>query len=248
MKYIAPDYYREFHCIAGACRHTCCAGWEIDIDEERLADYRSDPLIAPQIDEAGTPHFRLREGERCPFLNGDGLCELILRRGEDALCQICRDHPRFRNYWSDRTEIGLGLVCEEAARLILSREEPMRLVTLSDDGCGGEPDEDEAWLLELRDEMLSQINETGPRARLMEYLIYRHLPNALYDDRVEERIAFIRRSFETITAAWAKTDGSLEALAECARIWSYDTEYDDEALEAALSGDEAETAAEGEIE
>ena len=33
MKLIAPDYYNKFSCIADKCRHSCCVGWEIDIDE-----------------------------------------------------------------------------------------------------------------------------------------------------------------------------------------------------------------------
>ena len=23
-----PNYYKKFHCIAGACPDTCCAGWQ----------------------------------------------------------------------------------------------------------------------------------------------------------------------------------------------------------------------------
>ena len=62
------------------------------------------------IDESGeTACFRMAEGERCPFLNGDGLCDLILAEGPDILCQICTDHPRFRNFYADREEIGLGM-------------------------------------------------------------------------------------------------------------------------------------------
>lgn len=235
MKLVAPDYYADFRCLAGACRHTCCEGWEIDVDEDRLADYRKNPFIAPHIDETDAPHFRLLDGERCPFLNQNGLCEMILRFGEASLCQICRDHPRFRNYWSDRTELGLGLVCEEAGRIILERQTPMRLIVLEDDGVIEETDEDEAELMALRGDMLGAIRETEPRARLMEYLIYRHLPDALYDGRLEARVAFIHRSFDAITAEWAKTDGSLNALVECARVWSYDTEYDDEVLEAQIA-------------
>ena len=231
MKVIAPDYYREFRCIADRCRHTCCAGWEVDIDEESLERFESDPFIAEHIDTDGSPHFRLDEDERCPFLRGDGLCELIIRHGEDVLCQTCRDHPRFRSYWTGRTEIGLGLVCEEAARLILSRSEPMKLVELSDDGEDEELPEDEQWLLDVRESMLAAVRETGARARLREYLIYRHIPDALYDDRLEQRAMFIERSFREITEAWERTDGSLEALAEAARAWSYDVEYDDEELE-----------------
>ncbi|MGN1020623.1 MAG: flagellin lysine-N-methylase, partial [Aristaeellaceae bacterium] len=100
MKLIAPAYYPRFRCLAGACRHTCCRGWEIDVDDEALARYGQvdGPLgdkLRRAIDREGdTPHFRLDGQENCPFLTGEGLCELILRLGEDSLCQVCADHPR----------------------------------------------------------------------------------------------------------------------------------------------------------
>ena len=34
MKLFAPKYYTEFSCIADRCRHSCCIGWEIDIDAD----------------------------------------------------------------------------------------------------------------------------------------------------------------------------------------------------------------------
>ena len=235
MQIYAPSYYKKFRCIASACRHTCCVGWEIAVDEESLPRFAADPLVAPYLETGDTPHIRLLSGERCPFLREDGLCEMILQNGEDSLCQICRDHPRFRNFWSDRVEIGLGLVCEEAARLIFSETEPLTLVPLGNDETEETaPDEAERWLYDLRNDLLSGITETGPRARLLEYLIFRHLGNALYDDRVEERLAFIEKAFLEITAKWDETDGSIATLAEIARAWSYDVEYDDEALKAQL--------------
>ena len=128
MRLIGPEDMQAFRCLAGACRHTCCRGWEIDVDEESAARYRTaEGAIGERLranletDETGT-HFRLDAQERCPFLNGEGLCDLILEMGEDALCQICRDHPRFRNFYSDHVEIGLGLVCEAAARQVVERE------------------------------------------------------------------------------------------------------------------------------
>ena len=39
MRYIKPGYYDDFVCIAGACPATCCAGWQIVIDEESLQTY-----------------------------------------------------------------------------------------------------------------------------------------------------------------------------------------------------------------
>ena len=144
MKLIAPDYYKDFRCIAGACKHSCCIGWEIDVDPDKLAYY--DTVTGPLGDRlqkgidrtAQPPHFILGEHERCPFLNKEGLCDLIIGLGEDSLCQICRDHPRYRSFFVSRTEIGVGLCCEAAAALILKKTEKTKLVTLEEDG---EPDD-----------------------------------------------------------------------------------------------------------
>lgn len=161
MKLIAPGYYPDFRCIADRCRHSCCVGWEIDVDEDALHRYAqlSGPLgdrLRAAIDQSGdTPHFRLDAQERCPFLNEKGLCDLICQLGEDSLCQICADHPRFRSYFADRTEIGLGLCCEEAARLILSQQEKTTLITLEDDGAAGPLPEEEALVLQQREALMA---------------------------------------------------------------------------------------------
>ena len=39
MIMLVPNYYKDFLCIADKCRHSCCIGWEIDIDEETLEFY-----------------------------------------------------------------------------------------------------------------------------------------------------------------------------------------------------------------
>ncbi len=240
MKVFAPDYYAGFRCAAGACRHSCCVGWEIDVDPETLERYRhmSSPLgeklkrcIAPEP----VPHFVLSAEERCPFLTEQNLCEIILLEGEDSLCQICADHPRFRNYWSDRIEMGLGMACEEAARLILTSPHPLRLVPVSEEWEEQPeiPSEEERALRDYRDRLLDAVAETGPAARLREYLIYRHLADALYDGRIAERTRLVDRAFERMTAGW---DGqSVPDLAEKARIFSNEVEYDDEKLEQLLT-------------
>lgn len=40
MLYTIPDYYKEFKCIADKCEDTCCAGWQIVIDEQSLKQYK----------------------------------------------------------------------------------------------------------------------------------------------------------------------------------------------------------------
>lgn len=166
---VYPDYYPQFRCLASACRHTCCAGWEIDVDDASLARYRALPgelgeRLRDAVETDGGAHFRLTEDERCPFLNRENLCELILAGGEALLCQICTDHPRFRSFFTGRTEIGIGLCCEAAAKLILTRREPVRLC------CSGEETAlpaEEQTLLRTRDALLrlAQDRSLSIRAR-----------------------------------------------------------------------------------
>ncbi len=147
MKLIAPDYYTQFKCIAELCKHNCCIGWEIDIDEDTHTFYKAvggefGKRLSENISDNDPPCFILDEQERCPFLNKNGLCDIISELGEGALCQICSDHPRFRNYFDDRTEIGLGLCCEAAAKLILENKDSVRLVELENDGEFAESSDD----------------------------------------------------------------------------------------------------------
>ena len=132
MTEINPAYYGAFRCTAGACRHNCCIGWEIDIDAMSAARYASLPgemgeRIRAAIEPGEPPHFRLCDAGRCAMLREDNLCEIQRTLGEGALCDICRDHPRYRVFLPGRTEIGLGLCCEEAARLLLSQTEKVTL-------------------------------------------------------------------------------------------------------------------------
>lgn len=159
MKLIVPDYYDKFSCIADRCRHSCCVGWEIDIDEDTYSYYKS---VGGELGEAlkaniavcdGTASFTLDENERCPFLEEDGLCRLIKELGVNSLCNICADHPRFRSFYSERTEIGLGLCCEAATELILSQTHKVALVTLEDDEETFT--EDEEYLLGYRNQLFS---------------------------------------------------------------------------------------------
>lgn len=165
MKYYAPSYYSAFSCIGGKCTHSCCAGWEIDIDDETLVRYHemggeTGRLLREHIDESGeVACFRMTKDERCPFLNRDGLCDLIIAEGDDILCQICADHPRFRSFFADREEIGLGMCCEAACRLILTWEDPVQLELIDDDGFDDEESETEQALIDLRKELIAVMQD-----------------------------------------------------------------------------------------
>ena len=128
MIWIKPDYYDRFRCSASACTDTCCAGWEVEVDETTAQMYASmEGSLGQRIREklVVTPeenYFALENG-RCPLLDQENLCEIIREAGEEALCDICREHPRFYHWYGDVTEVGLGLCCEEAAKLIFGSPE-----------------------------------------------------------------------------------------------------------------------------
>lgn len=136
-----PLYCKEFKCIANKCKDNCCIGWEIDIDPSSAEYYKSvkgdfGEKLRENIIEDEVCSFRLRN-ERCAFLNDCNLCEIIINLGEDKLCQICSDHPRYFEWFSDVKEGGIGLCCEEAARIIVTNEDSFGTfeVPCDDEGC-----------------------------------------------------------------------------------------------------------------
>lgn len=136
MKSYAFNYNDKFKCIADKCTHSCCKGWGVCIDKKSLKRYKKDKSefssrLKTSIDFKNSC-FILDKNKRCLFLNDDNLCDLIIAKGENALCQVCRDHPRFRSFFKGRVETGLGLSCEEACRIILSLEDKMSLIPVDE--------------------------------------------------------------------------------------------------------------------
>lgn len=167
MKFRVLEYYERFHCIASACPDNCCIGWEIDIDE--ISDQRYQQVggafgeqLRESIQRDGeTACFRLK-GERCALLNDQNLCEIILHLGEGALCQICRDHPRFTETFGELRETGVGLCCPEAGRLLFSNPEPVHfcLKETSEPAIADECDPEQLqMLLSVRDRLLEVIQD-----------------------------------------------------------------------------------------
>ena len=132
-----PDYYGDFECTAGWCKDSCCIGWEINIDEETAEYYESvqgelgDRLHAAMYEnEDGDISFRLGKKKRCPFLNGENLCDICIHLGEELLSEVCTEYPRFSLWYADVQQKCLSLSCEEAGRLLFSKEEPVEFVEM----------------------------------------------------------------------------------------------------------------------
>lgn len=168
MKYIKPYFYDSFECKADKCSDSCCIGWEIDIDSDTYDFYKSvkggfGKKLAENIafgDSEEVPNFKLTADERCPFLTENGLCEIYINLGKDALCGICREHPRFYGEFSSRTECGLGLCCEKVCEMLFGDEQPLTFVC-EDDGENENPDDEEALFLAVRAEMFDMLSDNG---------------------------------------------------------------------------------------
>ncbi|MBE6692219.1 MAG: hypothetical protein E7586_02655 [Ruminococcaceae bacterium] len=197
MKLYAPAYYKKFKCIADKCDHSCCIGWEIDIDETTLNKYQNlqngyASNIKESISWEETPHFKLCDRDRCPHLDENGLCKIILNAGEGYLCDICREHPRFYNF-TDVAEIGLGMSCREAARIILSSQNYDVMEEIGEDSA--------------TDEL---INFNGRKERKK---IYEILQNQSFDYKT--KIEMIKQKYKIETyddTFWLKIIDSLEYL------------------------------------
>ena len=188
MKIRQPVYFKDFCCIGSNCSDNCCIGWEIDIDKETEEYYNAvkDKLKGQKIKtlgerleryiSSGEPLHFIMDGERCPFLNKDNLCDLILELGEESLCEICREHPRFYEWFGNTEERGLGLCCEEAARLILQSQE----------SAGFEEWEEEKPAEAEEGHMDERLDgqEEGPEGKLLEsFLGARNSIFQLFQDR-----------------------------------------------------------------
>lgn len=145
----APKYYSNFACIADKCTHSCCVGWDVYIDRLTMEKYRAlQSAYADKIRESicggDEPRFRMCADGRCPHLDERGLCKIIIDSGEEYLCDICREHPRFYNESARGVEVGLGMACEEAARIILSSDEYGEFVVVGESEDEIEPTEIDA--------------------------------------------------------------------------------------------------------
>lgn len=214
MKLIAPDYYTAFKCIAERCRHNCCKGWEIDIDEDTYKLYGEvsgefGARLREGIVHAPHPTFNLDEDERCAFLNQNGLCDIICELGEEALCDICADHPRFRNFFTDRIEIGLGLCCEEVCRIILENSGKVTFALL--EGGEGAPDKDESEFFTQRSRIFDILqNRNEPLGKRLARLCVEYNINLAFDST--KSVVRLYRELERMDSEW---DRYLDILERC---------------------------------
>jgi lysine-N-methylase len=153
----------------------------VDIDDESYERYINisgefgDRLRADMTLEDGY-HTFVMNGERCPFLNEKNLCDIYINIGEDALCGVCTEYPRFGEQYGNVLEKGLGLSCEEAGRIILSQSSPVKFI---EEETTWKTTEEIKESVDNEDDILLLLTESRK-------IIIKILQNRLYP--IEERI------------------------------------------------------------
>ncbi|WP_270558207.1 flagellin lysine-N-methylase [Clostridium perfringens] len=165
MKVRVPNYFNEFKCIASECEDTCCAGWEIVIDDETHKRYENvegefgEILRSKIVKSDGENIFLLNNGN-CSFLNEKKMCEIYINLGEDNLCYTCQQFPRYTEEFLDLKEVGLSLSCPEAARIILRKAENTTFNLSEEVNCENEIKEELEDDLSLSCENINSSNCT----------------------------------------------------------------------------------------
>jgi len=130
-----PKYMVEFKCISSSCTDSCCAGWDINIDEDTYNKYidstgQLKELIKGKYIQNKDEHdsfnhgfMVLKDETRCPFLNSNMLCDIHGGVGEENLCITCKSYPRVFNIVDNVYEkSGLPSCIEICTRAFLNKD------------------------------------------------------------------------------------------------------------------------------
>lgn len=144
MKLFYPKMFGKFTCIGSECSDNCCrTSWDVEIDKKTCDFYKEldgeiGQKLSQRIYEEDGCYYMPHENGQCPFLNEKGLCSVQLKYGAEHISDICREHPRFYEWFGGYKEAGVGICCEEAVRLLFSEKEK---ITFSSENIDEEDDD-----------------------------------------------------------------------------------------------------------
>ena len=128
--------YDSFKCSADKCKFTCCAGWDVNVDDNTYNKWREcdKSYILKNIikidDEDEEQYFVNKETrDVCPFLDKKGLCNIVKKDGEEYLSLTCKSFPRVENIFEDIKELTLSCACPEVVEIISNINEKINMVS-----------------------------------------------------------------------------------------------------------------------
>lgn len=128
MEYYYLGLYADFACLAGECPSTCCAGWQIVVDEQALERFEALPdrelrqdILSNIVQRDETYYFVNRPDGSCAMLDEDGLCRIQRSTQEQMLCITCRKYPRLAGKVGDACWMSMAGSCPVVADYLWRR-------------------------------------------------------------------------------------------------------------------------------
>ena len=139
-----PKYMLDFKCIGSDCTDTCCAGWDINIDEDTYEKYINSTgslkeLVQGKFKENKNSYDYLNKGfmilkekNKCPFLNDNLLCDIHGKVGEESLCITCKRFPRVYNIVDNIYEKSGLASCPEICTKAFLNKDKMEFIEIEE--------------------------------------------------------------------------------------------------------------------
>lgn len=213
-----PKYMGKFKCIGSECTDTCCAGWDINIDENSLERYKNSTGVLKRLvdgkflvgdtndDFFNAGYMILKDGSMCPFLNENMLCDIHGGVGEENLCITCKSYPRIFNIVDGIYEKSALASCEEICRLALMSKEKMEFIEVDEN-----LDEDN---IEIR-RIIDTEAFAGTESLIQYFWEIRILSINIIqcsEYSIDERLSILKRFYSKIDSL--KLEGDWEGLEE----------------------------------
>ena len=160
-------------------------------------------------DEDGCGYrFKLKGNKRCAMLNDNNLCDLYTALGEEALCEVCTEYPRFSIIYGNVEQKALSLSCEEVGRILFERTNPEKLIDIELPGDCDDGEDDPAYVaffewVQQEAVAILQNREIPVTQRMREFLAW--------CDRVQTIVNYSQAKDDTtILARWRNEDADRE--------------------------------------
>lgn len=139
VKIFMPKYMANFKCIGPKCTDTCCANWDINIDETTYKNYIKSTddfkkLLENKFikNESNANFFnygfmKLKDN-KCPFLNEDMLCDIHKNFSHNNLCITCKNYPRVFNIVDNIYEKSALPSCPEVCNKAFLNKDKMEFI------------------------------------------------------------------------------------------------------------------------
>lgn len=155
--------YNDFKCTANKCKFTCCEGWDINIDKDTYERWEKDEKDSTYLlNGVKTKEYNGKEEyfinketfEKCPFLDCEGLCNIVKSHGEGYLSKTCHSFPRMNNNFGHKRELSLSCACPEIVEILDKIHEKIGMEPESSN------DEEEDLLeLKIRESLIDIVSE-----------------------------------------------------------------------------------------